>query len=73
MDIIAFRYKDRIITHSKFVYYNSQIDDIVSTREGLKAENSKLSHGFAVFLSQASVFNKILSKIFIEIERLSMP
>ena len=26
------------------------------------------SHGFAVFLSQASVFNKILSKIFIEIE-----
>ena len=73
MDIIAFQHKDRIITHSieiKFVYYNSQIDDIVSTREGLKAENSKLSHGFAVFLSQASVFNKILSKIFIEIDLL---
>ena len=32
-----------------------------------------LKNGFAVFLSQASVFNKILSKIFIELERLSMP
>ena len=35
----------------------------------------ELFDGFAVFLSQASVFNKIskISKIFIEIERLSMP
>ena len=34
-----------------------------------------LHYGFAVFLSQASGFNKIskISKIFIEIERLSMP